>query len=221
MDKLVSAILVGIVFMSGCVQQSDRIINRNVTHITYSWKGENFTGIFYSTLGPAMLWIEDNTFDDEKFLTWWDYGHTVRGIGGRETLVWEPSRDILYTVSKYTAMTDEERAGIECDCSPHYKIADLVGAFTTQDSSWLAEVMYKYEFDYVLVTEEDISKSYSMLMIAGKDPMAHLTGDFKPTELGERLVIVKLVVGENLPGFELVYSDRFSKIYRYMKEEGR
>lgn len=206
-------VLAGLVLLAGCVQEDERMVSRNATHITYEWGGGNFTGLFYDELGPAMKWLEYNSFPDEKVLCWWDYGHMVRATG-RETLVWEPSREILYTVSKYAAMNKEKLAEVECDCSPHYKIADVVAAFTTTDPSWLGEIMYKYEFDYVLAAEQDVSKSWAMLMIAGKDPMAYLTGDFDVTELGRQMTIIKMVSADEIEGFELVYADRFAKIYK-------
>jgi dolichyl-diphosphooligosaccharide---protein glycosyltransferase len=98
----------------------------------------------------SYYWIKQNTPENARILSWWDYGYQITGMANRTVLVdnntWNNTH--IATVGKAFASTEEEG----------WKIARHMGA------------------DYVLVifggmmnySGDDISKFLWMIRIAGK-----------------------------------------------------
>lgn len=184
-------------------------------HVIYTREGNDYLGIVYQDAINAMEWVQLNTPQEAVFLCWWDYGHTIRSATERDVIVWEPSREILFTVAKYAAMSEEERAAVECPhCLPHERIADVLDALLTEDPAVTAEVMGKYGAEYAFVSKGDSSKAYAMFLAAGKEPSPYLTSEYEPTKAAFELVLFKMINLEELPGFEIAYLDDDTRIYR-------
>ena len=98
----------------------------------------------------AYYWIKQNTAQDARILSWWDYGYQITGMANRTVLVdnntWNNTH--IATVGKALAQNEEDG----------YNTARFLGA------------------DYVLVifggmahfSGDDISKFMWMIRIAGK-----------------------------------------------------
>ena len=182
----------------------------------YTRDGKSYSAqITNARLLPAMNWIKENTPEKAVFLTWWDNGHMIRGIGERDSIVFAPSREILFTVSKYVGMSEEERAKIECpDCNPHDKIMDVVNALLGDEPSEIRNIMDKYNSDYVLVAERDESASYALFLITGVDPFNYLNEDYSLKESAQDIILFRMINNEDIEGFEKAYSDGAVRIYK-------
>jgi asparagine N-glycosylation enzyme membrane subunit Stt3 len=196
--------------------KDDSFLNSlEVTSFNYTKDGKNYVVELYPSLLPVMDWIRDSTPKQAVFLNWWDYGHMIRGVGERETILFAPSREILYTVSKYARLSEEELSKVECpDCNPHERIMDVVNALITNDPDKTKDIMRKYNAEYVLVTKNDKAKSYALFLIAGYKPSDYLDKNFKPKENAMNLVLFKMINEEDVKGFEKIYSDEIVKIYK-------
>jgi len=181
----------------------------------YTKDRKNYTVELYSYLLPVMNWIRESTPKQAVFLNWWDYGHMIRGIGERETVIFAPSREILYTVSKYARLSKEELSKVKCpECNPHEKIMDVVNALITDDPDKTKHIMKKYNSEYILVTENDKTTSYTLFLIAGYSPSTYLDKNYKPKENAMKFVLFKMIGGKYIEGFEKIYSDKTAKIYK-------
>jgi len=68
--------------------------------VRYSHNGAEHIGEMSGYfLKHALEWLRNNTHDDDKVLSWWDYGHAIRGFAQREPLVDAPSEEILHTIN--------------------------------------------------------------------------------------------------------------------------
>jgi len=181
---------------------------------SYTKDGKNYSAELYPRLLPAMSWIRDSTPKQAIFLSWWDHGHMIRGVAERNVIIFGPSREILYTVSKYARLSKEELSKIECpECNPHERVMDVVDALITSDPNRTKNIMKKYNSEYVLVTESDRATVMHFL-IAGYDPSTYLDEGHKPKENAMQLVLFKMIDGKAVRGFEKVYSDRMVRIYK-------
>lgn len=115
----------------------------------------------------AYYWLRQNTADDAKVMSWWDYGYQIAGMANKTTLVdnntWNNSH-----------------------------IA-LVGMAMSSNETYAYEIMKKLDVDYVLVifggvigySGDDINKFLWMVRIAeGEYPKIIREGDYF-TESGE------------------------------------
>ncbi|MFH1787811.1 MAG: MBL fold metallo-hydrolase [Candidatus Altiarchaeota archaeon] len=185
----------------------------------YSWGGADFSVELYPRLLPAATWVRENTPKDAVFLNWWDASHMIRGVGGRDTVIYGPSREILHTVSKYAALTDVERARVPCpECNPHERITDVVDALITFGAENTLDIMDKYESRYVFVTEDDKSAIHSLLLIDGRNPEEFLDDDSHPNEYARKLILHRMIEGEYIRGFTKIYSDQTVRIYETEKK---
>ena len=194
----------------------DEVLERlRFASYNYTWDGITRSVELNPWLIPAATWIRENTPYNAVVLNWWDHSHMIRGIGNRETVIYGPSREILHTVSKYAVLTDKERASVSCpECNSHERVVDVAGAFITFGAENMVEIMGKYGSEYVLVTEDDWFASYSLLLIDGRDPKEFLNEDGGPKGAARRLLLFRMIEGEEIKGFTKVYSDRTANIYK-------
>lgn len=199
----------------------DEVMERlRFASFAYGWDGMNFSVELYPWLIPAATWIRENTPKGAVFLNWWDHSHMIRGVGVRETVIYGPSRETLYTVSKYAVLTEQERLNVSCrECNPHERVVDVVDAFITFGAENMLEIMGKYGSEYVLVTEDDRFASYALLLIDGRSPEEFLNEDGDPKGAAGRLLLFRMIEGEEIKGFEKVYSDTTVNIYKVVGEE--
>ncbi|KAI1721475.1 oligosaccharyl transferase STT3 subunit domain-containing protein [Ditylenchus destructor] len=115
----------------------------------------------------AYYWLQTNTPDDARIMSWWDYGYQIAGMGNRTTLV-----DNNTWNNSHIAM---------------------VGMAMSSNESFAYEIMKQLDVDYVLVifggvigySGDDINKFLWMVRIAeGEHPKIIREGDYF-TESGE------------------------------------
>lgn len=174
----------------------------------------------YEDLAGAMVWLGDNAPGDARVLAWWDYGKTIRELGGREPVIDAPSKEILHTVAMYSRMSEEELAAVRCPkCEPHGKVMGVVGALLAEDPSETARFMEEHDAEYLLATEKERAKLRSLLLIAGEDPSDYMESEFRPGPAASGFVVMRMVNGEAVPGFRKVYEGPGARIYR-LQESG-
>ncbi|KAI6186127.1 Dolichyl-diphosphooligosaccharide--protein glycotransferase [Aphelenchoides besseyi] len=115
----------------------------------------------------AYYWLRQNTADDARVMSWWDYGYQIAGMANRTTLV-----DNNTWNNSHIAM---------------------VGMAMSSNESFAYEIMKSLDVDYVLVifggvigySGDDINKFLWMVRIAeGEHPKIIREGDYF-TESGE------------------------------------
>jgi asparagine N-glycosylation enzyme membrane subunit Stt3 len=182
----------------------DKVYTSSGHEIEYTVNGKTYThGYFEAKFRPALDWIKASTPDYAKFLTWWDYGHMIRGYAERAAIIYGPSQDILWSVAGTSRITEFE---------PEQKVEDVAMALTTNDSEETKSVMKKYGATYVLVTIDDVGKSMALFNISGKFIPDYIGNDEKFTKLGEGTAIFRFLNNSN-PGFEMVYEDSYVRVY--------
>jgi len=183
--------------------------------IWYVWDGRSFSGLYVPNHENALKWMKTNTSEGAVVLSWWDYGHEIRGYARRKVVAYSPSRNILWSVS---GAWDE---GVNGPFSDHEKILDIARALTGSNLSTLSENMRKYSAEYLFTTRFDISTSTfkALLEIAGLNPDNYIAnGEF--TELGKSTNLHRLwsdnpAAAEDIGKFlSLVYEDQNVRIYR-------
>ena len=173
--------------------------------IKYKKDGEEFQNYFDPQFRDSLDWIKENV-KEGVFLSWWDYGHMIRGYAGRDVVIFSPSEAILWSLA--SGKWDEEGSG---RFSTKEQINDVTLALTTIDAGKTKEVMEKYNAEYVFVTERDIASSYVLFEIAGLDDYYE---GYKPKEKAMSTILFRMVNKETIEGFSLVYSDNIVRIYK-------
>jgi len=92
----------------------------------------------------------------------------------------------------------------------------VVKALTTVNSLETKKIMEKYDSDYIFVTESDKEKNYVFFKLAGYDDLEYLV-NYEPTDKALDAVFFKMINGEEIDGFDLVYFDEHVKIYRLIE----
>ncbi len=206
-----------IILISGCTQEAP-IEPERVEHFNYTKDGENYTSYVDERYFDAFDWIRASTPKDAVFLSWWDYGHMIRGMAEREAVIFAPSREILGTVAKYARMSEEELEKVECpDCTPHEKIQDVAIALMTEVPGKTKEIMDKYNSKYILVTKSDREKIYAISLSLGYDPNDYVDDRFRPKEKANITILYQMTDGKEVEGFKKVYSDESVKIYQIVE----
>jgi len=179
--------------------------------IKYSIDGNEYDGGFYFDYQPAFDWIKNNTEEDSVILSWWDYGHMIRGYSERDPIIVNPSKSLTDSIadSKSIEYWEDED-----------KVNAVAQAYITNDSSETIRIMEKYNATYIFTTEKDRTNIlYSFFMALELD-----MGDFfdfsdhnflwNPTEKGRQTIIYRVWSNENIEGLELTYSDINTRIYK-------
>ncbi|MCK4729712.1 MAG: hypothetical protein KAT28_00185 [Candidatus Aenigmarchaeota archaeon] len=182
--------------------------NLGITYFNYTKDGINYEFHLNTNLQPALDWIIEDIPKDARFLNWWDYGHMIRGYANKESVIYSPSEDIIWTISseKWDTKTGGEFSSKE-------KIEDVAQALSTTDPEITKAVMEKYNSDYLFVSSSDSDKSYVIFTIAGLNISEYLV-NYKPKEKALGTVLFKAINRERISGFELVYEDADASIYQ-------
>jgi hypothetical protein len=67
--------------------------------IEYVMEGKTYRGAYFPEHENALKWIKENTPENAKFFSWWDYGHEIMGYAKRDVFVFSPSKEILWSVA--------------------------------------------------------------------------------------------------------------------------
>ncbi|VDM71593.1 unnamed protein product [Strongylus vulgaris] len=151
--SLVSVVLV--LFLLMFVVHATYVTSNAYSHPSVVLQSSNSHGdrIIMDDFREAYHWLRENTADDARIMSWWDYGYQIAGMANRTTLVdnntWNNSH-----------------------------IA-LVGKAMSSNESAAYEIMHALDVDYVLVifggvigySGDDINKFLWMVRIAeGEHP---------------------------------------------------
>ena len=175
------------------------------TDITYEKDEEEFQNYFDPQLKDALEWIKENT--QGTFLSWWDYGHMIRGYAGNDVVIYSPSEDILWSLS--SGKWDEDASG---KFSSSEEIENVAAALTAVDVDDAVNVMDEYGADYIFVTKRDIDSSFVLFRIVGLDE--YLDGDYNVNDKAKATILFRMVDKEDIEGFELVYDDELVRVYK-------
>lgn len=139
------------------------------TEIHYSIGDVQYRGYYFSnyftSYNDSLDWISVHTPEDSIFLNWCDYGHTIRGVTGRDVVISENSKeksasDRLIATGIMDEKTYETIYGFELP----EKVEDVVLALTTNDIEITNQIMDKYRANYIYVTMHDLDIIDSMLI---------------------------------------------------------
>ncbi len=158
--------------------------------------------ILPDNMRPGLDWLKANTPEDIIVMSWWDYGNAIRAYSEREPVIDAPSKALLSTtVSKHLGKPLEDI--IECDaCLPHNVVEDVARLLISEDAIEAKMLMEKYRARYLYVHIEDENKSMAFYIAHGLEP--------KPID---NTILFRALDGQEIEGFELVYSDGVTRIY--------
>ena len=163
--------------------------------------------------------------------SWWDYGHSIQGIGGRIPIVKYPSKDILNTVGNSRTVLGSLEEQLFSPVDPSDKVHDVARGFLLPENQSLT-IMQKYGATYVMVFTGDVSsccwdigKFSTIAGIAGYNPTAYLTvgfnsttrqPTFKLTPQAGNVTILRLLFDKEIPPqhFTKIYDNNVTKIYK-------
>lgn len=183
--------------------------------IEYERKGKTVKDFFHEDMVPALEWIKQNTTEDSTFLLWWDYGDTLEGYTGRNSMIIEPSKAILRTVAMYSKMSDAELEKVVCEnCEPYEKVRDVALALLAEDPGETANTMRKYDADYLLVHDNN-RRHFGVFAFAAEKRVEDYRGpNYEPTEKAFKTIAGRMLQKKDIEGFERVYSDEKVIIYQ-------
>ena len=182
--------------------------------IVYTQDGIEHWGFYSSFLNNTLLWIKANTSEDAVFLNWWDYGHMIVGYTGRGTIIRNPSKEALTSVSAPDKIKEFD---------PNEKLVDVAKALATTDPNLTKSIMNKYGASYILITTEDGgTKAPWIYQFAGLNntqyvnPSSLTFNSQDYTDIGKQTMMFKLLNSTNIEGFTRVYSDDDVKIFKLL-----
>ncbi len=211
----VSYVLVGNGLFSERVVDSAKIVaihggDSGRVDIAYETDDEEFQSYFDPQLRDSLDWVKEN-IKDSVFLSWWDYGHMIRGYTGNEVVIYSPSKDILWSLS--SGKWDEEGSG---KFSSKEDINDVALALTAMDSNNTKEIMQKHSADYIFVTMRDIDSSFILFRVLGLTDF--LDGEYSVNDRAEDTLLFRMIDRDDIENFELVYSDDVVRVYGLDRE---
>lgn len=158
----------------------------------------------------AYAFIKDDIPEDSVIMCWWDYGDSITGYTGRDTVIKDPSREIADMVFIYQYLSDEEKAlFLQNNCTEsHNNIMGVARLMTSTDTEEIRAIMNKYNATYLFVDKWDADKSSAFYYALGEEPVYTGSPDFSLTTVG------KAVNRDTLKGFSLVYADSQCAIYK-------
>lgn len=204
-----------LVLVSGCTQQiSDDMQDEigspptETDNFAYEKDGRVYTVYLQPGFNEAMTWIKENLPDDAVISAWWDYGHMIRGLAEREAIIFNPSEEILYTVSMITAGGEFDKDNLGY-LSNHEDIERVAMALSTTNASEAIAIMEYYHSDYIMITVHERVKSWVIYDVSGVE--AEQLDEY--TLVNEDSMMYRVLNGDYIEGFEKVYSDTAVFIY--------
>jgi len=178
--------------------------------IVYYQNGSAHRGYYVSAFEGAMNYIKNNTPEDSMILSWWDYGNMVIGSGERKSIVVNPSRSLLISLSN-------DNPNIATD--PEETIQDTAKALTATDPKDTVNIMKKYGSEYVLVPTGifgDEGKAKWIFDSSGISlgEMNNYWVDGKIVGNGVNTILYKMLNKMDVDNFKLVFSDKDANIYQ-------
>jgi hypothetical protein len=180
--------------------------------IKYTANGEECEGWFDFWHRSAFDWINNNTEENAVILSWWDYGHSIRGYTGREVILDSPSKTLensIYDPSTVDHWEEDEN-----------KVTNVASAFIATNPSETVQIMEQYNATYIFTTARDrVDILYAFFMGTDLDLDEYFDYSdqnyiWNPKPKGKLTTIYKMWSGADIDGLELVYVDIDTKIYK-------
>jgi hypothetical protein len=180
---------------------------REERKIVYEIDGEEIKGAFFPEMQRSLEWIVENTDIDSRIMAWWDYGHSIKGYTGRDVILDDPIWSMSYSVADPSSIHEWE--------VDENKFVNVARALVTTDMNFTKEIMDLYEAEYVITNYRDAAGiSYALVQAAFQpDPLS----SYWPT-LEEDSFLYLVWNGEEIDGFEVVYSDLEVRILKKTSE---
>lgn len=183
---------------------------QTLKQIVYTKDNVTIKNDFVDYLSDTYAYILNSTPENTTVLCWWDYGHSIEGITGRDVVIADPSREMAPMVGWSQFLSGqalEDRINKDCTGSQE-RIADVAKLLTTMNTGEAVDIMHKYNATYLFVPKEDAGKSGAMFYALNEPRVDPDSYDFG------LLIIGKAVKGDYITGFRLVYSDRYGSLYQ-------
>ena len=185
--------------------------------VTYTINGTKHTGSLNPEVMDALAWIKINTEANATIMSWWDYGHSIRGLAERNTVLANPSKNMMDSIADPSSIKEwDDQAQVE-------KVGK---AFAADNVSTTISIMKDTGAKYLLTNSRDaLGISYVFFTAAGLDPNDYFKYEEQknpyiqppspePTAKGRQTTLYKIWLGSDLPGLTLVYSDLNTRIYK-------
>lgn len=186
------------------VLSNAKILTKNgyKKNVEYTWNGKLFTGGYNVELRPAVEWIKNNIEDDAKITSWWDFGDMIRAISKRDVVLYGPSKEF---VKDYNNIYAEWRPNFNKeDYMDHEILLDVSNILISQNPSDSIKLMSKYNSKYLLVSKKDsLISNVINRWVEGQY--------INPSQ---KSILFLAVNKENIEGFNLLYSDNYTAIYK-------
>lgn len=178
--------------------------------IEYTKDGKTIRGDLYPGLRDSLDWIKQNTLDDAILMNWWDYGDSIIGYTGRDSVIRYTSKELLDTISMYKYVTPEKKKEMEDATIPHEKIQDVSKVLTSENSQDAIKIMKKYNAEYLFVHSND-TRLFSIFQFA-------IEGIWKEPNKDDidKTIVGMASKGLEIEGFKLVYSDKNVRLYKIL-----
>ncbi|MGA1822331.1 MAG: HAAS signaling domain-containing protein [Thermoplasmatota archaeon] len=176
--------------------------------IIYDDDGTARDELFFPDLLGAVRWLADNSSTGEKVMSWWDYGYSIEGYTGLEVVIDKPTRFLDESVADTSRINEWEE--------DEEKIKDVANGLITLDPEITVSTMEKYDSTYLLTHIRDsYSILYALVLGAGMDSDDYFDWEtMNLTDLGKNTIVSRIWRGDEIPGFEIVYSDLEVKLLK-------
>jgi hypothetical protein len=171
--------------------------------IVYTFNGTRINGSMQLEMRPALDWIKGNTSSNDTVVSWWDYGHEIRGYTGRDSAIYMASKNLVNT------MADRNKEGRPWESEE--KVRAVSNILLAQNETQLRQGMAGFGAKYILTTQRDSSGiAYAVFEGAGKNPDDYLRvseGIYYPRSTAQDMLLFRIWAGGNFNGTKLVYKD--------------
>ncbi|MBN1156787.1 hypothetical protein JXA85_04165 [Candidatus Woesearchaeota archaeon] len=171
--------------------------------VDYDSRGKHYHEYVDQLVLNAVYWLTNNTPKDEKILAWWDYGHLIEGISGREAVFYAPSEKIYNEIYRKNGRVSSYFSS-EDNYADAELMADFSKALISYDEKELGDFMKKHNTEYVLITAFEKDKMGEMLLSLDADKKINT----------EMTVLGRLLEQKNLKSFAQFYADDFARVYK-------
>lgn len=175
--------------------------------IVYNYNGSRLEGAFDPSVRPALDWIKTNTSANATILTWWDYGHMIRGYTGRSSVIYYPSQNLINTVADKNSVKQFE---------PEERVKEVAETLISVDPELMRRHMQNLGAGYVLTAAKDATDiSWAIFEGAGLNPHSYLTdsdGRQTPNEKSRDMFIFRIWSDGGFNGTVVDYADICSKV---------
>jgi len=185
--------------------------------VVYTVNGTRHEGYVNLEIMNALDYINNNTESNAVILCWWDYGHAIRGLTGRDTVIANPSKNMANTIADPDSIKEWD---------DQTKVEKVGKAFAAENVSMTLTMMNDTGAKYLFTDSRDAQGiAYAFFKAAGQDPDLYLKNVWpsnpyadplpaEPTAKGRQTTLYKIWLGNDLPGLKLVYSDTNTRIYK-------